>query len=96
MKLLIAFKYSHWLIILLCLPLTVTPVRAAEPDLQETLRKLESLLVQQQQELKAQRRELAEQRELIRQLQESQSTGNGQAGTVPGQNDPVIGVGTQA
>lgn len=80
----------------LCFPLTVSTVRAAEPDLQDTLRKLESLLEQQQQELQAQRRELAEQRELIRQLQESQSTGNGQAGTVPGQNDPVIGVSTQA
>ena len=96
MKLSNAFRFSHYLILTLCLPLTVATVQAAEPDLQDTLRKLESLLEQQQQELQAQRKELAEQRELIRQLQESQSTGNVQAGTVPGQNDPVVGVSTQA
>ena len=57
---------------LVCLVLATAPVLAQEQDLQDTLRRLESLLEQQQQELQAQRKELAEQRVLIRQLQESQ------------------------
>jgi hypothetical protein len=65
-------KWVFFLVMLLCLPLVAAPVLAQEQDLQDTLHRLESLLEQQQQELQAQRRELAEQRALIRQLQESQ------------------------
>jgi len=47
--------------ILVCLALATAPVLAQEQDLQDTLRRLESLLEQQQLELQAQRKELAEQ-----------------------------------
>jgi hypothetical protein len=57
--------------LLFCLTLAAPPILAQEQDLQETLRRMESLLEQQQKELEAQGRELAEQRALIQQLQES-------------------------
>ena len=66
---------------LVCLALATAPVLAQEQDLQDTLRRLESLLEQQQQELQAQRKELAEQRVLIRQLQESQKKAASQPDT---------------
>ncbi len=78
MKLPISLKYALFLTMLLCLPFAVTPVLAEEPDLQDTLRRLESLLEQQQQELQLQRKELAEQRALIQQLQQSQKTEPGE------------------
>ena len=64
--------------VLFCLPLAALPVLAQEQDLQDTLRRMESLLEQQQKELEAQGRELAEQRTLIRQLQESRKIGASQ------------------
>ena len=45
------------------------PAPAQGLDLRETLQELTNLLAQQQKQLDAQRKELAEQRELIRQLQ---------------------------
>ena len=72
MKLPYLFNHAHFLTILLCLTFAANPVQAEEQDLQDTLRRLESLLEEQQQELQTQRRELAEQRVLIQQLQESQ------------------------
>jgi len=48
------------------------PLLAEDRDLQETLQRMELLLQQQQEELKAQRKELAEQRALIEQLQKAQ------------------------
>ncbi len=78
MKLPYLFKQALLLTILLCLSFAVTPVLAEEQDLQDTLRRLESLLEQQQQELQLQRRELAEQRVLIQQLQQSQKTEPGE------------------
>jgi hypothetical protein len=48
------------------------PVLADEQDLEKTLQRMEQLLLQQQQELEVQRKELAEQRVLIQQLQDGQ------------------------
>jgi hypothetical protein len=48
------------------------PVLADEQDLESTLQRMEQLLLQQQQELEVQRKELAEQRVLIQQLQDGQ------------------------
>lgn len=57
--------------------LAAAPVFSDEKDLRETLERMEQLLQQQQAELEAQREELAEQRALIRQLQEGrQSSGS--------------------
>lgn len=66
---------------LLCLTFTATSVLAEEQDLQDTLRRLELLLEQQQQELQEQRKELAEQRVLIQQLQANQETEPGKPGS---------------
>lgn len=75
MKLPSTFSRNVFLsVILACLPLTPSFVLAQEQDLQETLRRLESLLEQQQQELQSQRKELADQRALIQQLQASQAS----------------------
>lgn len=74
MKLPVLFKHALFLTILLCLPLASNSVLAEEQDLQDTLRRLETLLEQQQQELQEQRKELAEQRALIQQLQQSRET----------------------
>lgn len=52
-----------------CLMFCSQPALAQGIDLHETLQELTNLLAQQQKELDAQRKELAEQRELIRQLQ---------------------------
>jgi hypothetical protein len=51
---------------------SVQPANAQDSDLKETLQRMERLLDQQQQELEAQRKEMAEQRTLIRQLQAAQ------------------------
>ena len=72
MKLLQLTKRVLFPAVLFCLMFSAPPVLAQEQDLHETLRRMESLLEQQQKELEAQRRELAEQRTLIQQLQESQ------------------------
>jgi len=56
-------------VVLCCLISFGQPVFAQGMDLRETLQELTNLLAQQQKELDAQRKELAEQRELIRQLQ---------------------------
>jgi hypothetical protein len=81
--------------ILLYLLLATAPVLAQEQDLQETLQRLESLLLQQQQELQAQGRELAEQRALIRQLQELQKTETSQPDKDPGRESPVTSLAGQ-
>jgi len=62
------------LALLICLSVTFQPLLADDKDLQETLNRMEQLLMQQQQELEAQREELVEQRALIRQLQQAQGT----------------------
>ncbi len=56
-------------VIFCCLIFYGQPALAQGLDLRETLQELTNLLAQQQKELDAQRKELAEQRELIRQLQ---------------------------
>jgi len=81
--------------ILLYLLLATAPVLAQEQDLQETLQRLESLLEQQQQELQVQRRELAEQRALIKQLQESQKTEVSQPGRLVKEESPVSSLAEQ-
>ncbi len=83
MKFSLVIKRTIFLAMLVGLPLAAAPVLAQEQDLQDTLRRLESLLEQQQQELQAQRKELAEQRALIQQLQESQKTEVRQPDTYP-------------
>jgi len=75
--------------VLLCLMFSAPPVLAQEQDLRETLRRMESLLEQQQKELEAHRRELAEQRTLIRQLQESQRTGASKSDTQQTRETPI-------
>ena len=81
--------------ILVCLVLAAAPILAQEQDLQDTLRRLESLLEQQQQELQAQRKELAEQRVLIRQLQESQKKEASQPDLFPNEQSAVNSVAGQ-
>ena len=95
MKLPLVFKQFLLPAILLCLSLAATPVLAQDQDLQDTLRRLESLLEQQQEELQAQRKELAEQRALIQQLQESQKTESGQSDTNVENVTPASSLATQ-
>ena len=95
MKLPLLLKHALFLTMLLCLPLAATPVLAEEQDLQDTLRRLESLLEQQQQELQAQRRELAEQRALIQQLQQAQKPEPGQPESDRNEETPVSSVAAQ-
>jgi hypothetical protein len=60
-----------------------SPVTAQEYGLQATLKKMTDLLAEQQKQLDEQAKELAEQRELIRQLQAGQGTAPPAAAPVP-------------
>ncbi len=95
MKQPLLFKHVFFLTILLCQPLAATPVLAQEQDLQATLHRLELLLEQQQQELQAQRKELAEQRSLIQQLQQSQKTEADEPESDRGEETPVSSLAAQ-
>jgi len=95
MKLPPLFKFAFVLTMLPLLTLVATPVLAEEQDLQDTLRRLELLLEQQQQELQAQRKELAEQRALIQQLQQSQNKESGQPESERGEETPISSLAAQ-
>ncbi len=92
----LVIKKTFFPAMLVCLVLAAPPVLAQEQDLQDTLRRLESLLEQQQQELQAQRRGLAEQRVLIQQLQESQRTEVSQPDPYPNEQSAVNNLAGQA
>jgi hypothetical protein len=65
------------------------PAVAENLDLQTTLKKMAELLAEQQQELDAQRKELAEQRALIRQLQAAQPAVASESAAAPAAQEPL-------
>ncbi len=65
------------------------PAVAERMDLQETLKQMADLLGHQQKQLDEQRRELAEQRELIRQLQGAQPTAGKEPAPSPAEKSPA-------
>jgi len=69
---------------------TTQPLFAQDQDLQETLLRMEQMLQQQQQQLEAQSKELAEQRALIQQLQESQKAPAPVVSTTPEKQPPEL------
>jgi hypothetical protein len=89
MKRMQLMKRALFSAVLFWLTFSAPPLMAQEQDLLETVRRMEFLLEQQQKELEAQRRELAEQRTLIQQLQESRKTGASQQGTQQTGKTPI-------
>ena len=65
------------------------PLFAENIGLQATLKKMADLLAEQQKELDAQRKELAEQRELIRQLQGAQPAAKDEKAAAPAKQAPA-------